>query len=294
MASKISIRFFENFEIRAAWYSEKEYWVFSVVDIVGILSDSTNPNNYWKVMKSRLSKSHPEIIEKCHKIKLRSKDDKYRITDALQQEHIVDIASRIPGEKSIRFIKWFISHSDSIDSLSKIRAYNLFESGILESLIPGSAEALIKIHSYLFAGLYTFAGKLRTKNISKQGFMFANWEHLEKIMKDVEMMEQTTFDEIVDKYVEMNITHPFMEGNGRATRIWLDNILSAELKSCIDWSKVDKKEYFKGMIESSGDSTYIKKILKNALTSDIKNRETFTRGIDYSYYYEEDNEVFPE
>jgi cell filamentation protein len=147
---------------------------------------------------------------------------------------------------------------------------------------------LQQIHSYIFGGLYDFAGKIRQKNISKGGFRFAIAQFLENTLKDIENMPENTFDEIVNKYVEMNVAHPFMEGNGRSTRIWLDLILKKRLKKCVDWSKINKNDYLNAMIVSHKNDTVIKKLLENALTDKINDHETFMKGIDYSYYYEEE------
>ena len=146
-----------------------------------------------------------------------------------------------------------------------------------------------QIHAYLFGGLYDFAGQIRQKNISKGGFQFAGPRFLEETLKQIEAMPETTYDEIVDKYIEMNIAHPFMEGNGRSTRIWLDLILKNRLKKCVDWSKINKKDYMDTMVQSPINSNIIKKLLRNVLTDKINDREMFMKGIDYSYYYEENN-----
>jgi cell filamentation protein len=152
----------------------------------------------------------------------------------------------------------------------------------------GTAKGLQQIHAYLFGGLYNFAGQIRQKNISKGGFQFAVSHFLGSTLKQIEQMPENTFEEIVDKYVEMNIAHPFMEGNGRSTRIWLDLILKKRLKKCVDWSKIGKNDYLNAMIRSCVDSAAIKNLLKIALTDEIDSREMFMKGIDYSYYYEED------
>ena len=176
----------------------------------------------------------------------------------------------------------------TIDAKSKIRTYSLFEDGLLDQFEVGTTKGLQQIHAYLFAGLYDFAGQIRTKTISKDGFMFANGDYLPTILKDIDKMPESTFSEIVAKYVEMNIAHPFMEGNGRATRIWLDLILKKNLGQCVDWSKIDKDAYFKAMRESPLHDEPIKALLLGALSSDIDSYELFKKGIDYSYYYEEE------
>jgi cell filamentation protein len=150
---------------------------------------------------------------------------------------------------------------------------------------------LQQIHGYLFGGLYDFAGQIRTLNIAKGGFQFAVTQYLTESLRTVERMPEDSFDEIIDKYIEMNVCHPFMEGNGRSMRIWLDLILKKNLKLCVDWSKVAKKEYLDAMVKSASDSTTIKYLLKPALTDRINDREMFMKGVDYSYYYEQEDEI---
>lgn len=172
------------------------------------------------------------------------------------------------------------------ERLSKMRARELFEEGILNELTAGSVKSLFEIHRYLFQDIYPFAGKIRTVNISKGGFRFAPIMYLELSLNTIEKMPQTSFDEIIEKYVEMNAAHSFREGNGRATRIWLDLILKTELGQVIDWSHVDKEDYLLAMERSPIRSIEIKHVLKNALTTAIDDQEIFMRGIDVSYYYE--------
>ena len=158
----------------------------------------------------------------------------------------------------------------------------------MQSLEPGTIKCLQQIHAYIFGGLYDFAGQIRTKNISKGGFTFANARHLPATLASIEAMPETTFDEILDKYVEMNVAHPFMEGNGRATRIWFDMMLKRSLRKCVDWSKINKNAYHEAMRQSISDSTKIKALVQAALTNKISDRATYMKGIDYSYYYEQD------
>ena len=176
----------------------------------------------------------------------------------------------------------------SIDEQSKKKAYRLFDAKIVADYEVGKTTALQKIHAYIFDGLYDFAGQIRTRTISKGGFVFANGDFLLGILRNIEKQPERTFDQIVEKYVEMNIAHPFMEGNGRSTRIWLDLIFKKNLRQCVDWSKIDKNDYLNAMRESPLNDEPIKKLLLNALTDDINNRELFMKGIDYSYYYEEE------
>ena len=285
--SKISVRFFNNREVRAVWDEENSKWWFSAVDIVGILSESSNARNYWYVLKNRLKKAGSEVLTNCKGLKLTAPDGKKRLTDTLDSEGIIELAKNFPNNRAAKFLDWFLYSDATIDGQSKKKAYALFESGILDSLEPGSVKCLQQIHAYLFGGLYDFAGKIRNKNISKGGFTFASCQYFGTTLPAIERMPETTFDEIVDKYIEMNVAHPFMEGNGRSTRIWLDLIFKRSLKRCVDWSKINKNDYLGAMEESATNATRIKALLKSALTDKIADREMFIKGIDYSYYYEE-------
>ena len=286
--SKISIRFFDDKEVRALWDEENSKWWFSVVDIVAILSESTDARNYWYVLKNRLKKSNSEVLTNCKGLKLTAPDGKLRITDVLDDKGIITLAKEFPGKKANKFIEWFTYSPETVDGKSKTKAYSLFESGMLKSLEPGSIKCLQQIHAYLFGGLYDFAGQIRTLNISKGGFRFAPAQYLNHSLKVIENMPETTFDEIINKYVEMNVAHPFMEGNGRSTRIWLDLMLKRTLKKCVDWSKISKNDYLNAMTESVVNSSRIKSFIEKALTNKINDREMFMKGIDYSYYYEEE------
>lgn len=172
------------------------------------------------------------------------------------------------------------------EKLSKEKAVKLFEYGILDKQKAGSFQALAEIHKYLFEDIYDFAGKIRTVNIAKGGFRFAPVMYLESALENIEKMPQSDFDAIVEKYVEMNIAHPFREGNGRSMRIWLDMMFRKELSMAVDWSRIDKEDYLLAMERSPIRDIEIKHLLKNALTADINDRELFMNGIDQSYYYE--------
>ena len=172
------------------------------------------------------------------------------------------------------------------ERISKKKALELFESGLLDKLEAGKFSALKTIHKYLFDEIYDFAGELRTVNISKGNFRFAPLMYLEAALNNIDKMPQSTFDEIVEKYVEMNIAHPFREGNGRSTRIWLDHILKTEIGKVVDWSRVDKEDYLLAMERSPIKDVEIKVLLKAALSDEINSREVYLSGIDQSYYYE--------
>jgi cell filamentation protein len=290
--TKISIRFFDDREVRAIWDEENAKWWFSVLDIVAVLTDQddyTKNRNYWKYLKSKLKKEKSQVVSATTQLKFLAPDGKKRLADMLDYNGIIALGKEFPGKKANRFIEWFTYSDESIDGKSKTKAYALFESSFIESIEIGTAKGLQQIHAYLFGGLYDFAGQIRQKNISKGGFQFAVSRYLGDILKQIEAMPENTFEEIVNKYVEMNIAHPFMEGNGRSTRIWLDLMLKKRLKKCIDFSKIGKREYMNAMMLSPTKSNILKTLLKNALTNKINDREMFMKGIDYSYYYEEND-----
>ena len=288
--SKISIRFFNDREVRAVWDEENSKWWFNVVDIVSILNeqpDYIKSHNYWRWLKRKLKSENNELVSATHSFKFIAPDGKKRLADTLDSDGIIELAKNFPNTKSVKFLDWFLYSDNTIDGQSKKKAYTLFESGLLDSLEVGSMKCLQQIHAYLFGGLYDFAGKIRTKNISKGGFTFAPCQYFDITLRTIENMPETTFDEIMDKYIEMNVAHPFMEGNGRSTRIWLDLMLKRSLKKCVDWSRINKNDYLNAMSISPADGTEIKRLVENALTNKINDREIFMKGIDYSYYYEE-------
>ena len=287
---KESIRFFNDREVRAVWDEEHSKWWFSVLDIIAAINeqdDYQKTRNYWKYLKTKLRKENSQLVSATNQLKLKASDGKFYKTDTFDAEGISLLAKHINNTKATSFLDWFLYSDNTLDGQSKKKAYQLFESGILKSVVPGTIKCLQQIHAYLFGGLYDFAGQIRTKNISKGGFTFANCMHFPETLQTIERMPETTFDEIMDKYVEMNVAHPFMEGNGRSTRIWLDLMLKRSLKRCVDWSQIDKNDYLNAMRESVSDSTYIKALVKPALTTKIDDREMFMKGIDYSYYYEQ-------
>lgn len=283
---KTSIRFFENIPVKAVWDEESSKWWFCAVDIAEALTKSKNPRSYWNAMKRR----KPELSTICRQLKLTATDGKKYMTDVINEQGVDTAIALIPSKKSTVFEKWLKGMGTSLDEKSKQKAYELFESGLINEIETGTVKGLQQIHSYIFGGLYDFAGQIRTVNIAKGGFAFAPAMYLRENLALIEKMPEDTLEEIVKKYVEMNVAHPFREGNGRSTRIWLDLILKKNLKKCTDWSKIDKREYLTAMQESPVDSTHIYELIKQALTTEIDDREIFMKGIDYSYYYEQADE----
>lgn len=281
---KTSIRFFNDIPVRSVWDDDTAAWWLCATDIITVLVDTSNPRVYWATIKRR----NPQLFANCKQLKLMASDGKRYNTDVINDEMFNSLMVILKSPKKEIFQKWITTVSSSIDEKSKIKAYDLFDSGAINDIDSGTIRGLQQIHSYLFGGLYDFAGNIREKNISKGGFTFANSMYLHDTLKKIETMPESTVDEIIEKYVEMNIAHPFMEGNGRSTRIWLDLIFKNNLFKCVDWSKIDKKEYLIAMQKSPVNDSKIKKLIKSALTDRIDDREIFMKGIDYSYYYEEE------
>jgi len=298
MTNKLSIRFFKDREVRAIWNDDESKWYFSVLDIIGAINeqdDYQKNRNYWKYLKTKIRKESSELVSGANQLngvinrmKLKAADGKSYLTDVVDQAGVELLAKKIPNNRANEFLDWFTYSDNSIDGQSRKKAYSLWENNLIAENEVGTVKALQKIHAFLFGGLYDFAGKIRTKTISKGGTLFCRAEYLPQNLEIIEQMPQTTFDEIVDKYVEMNMAHPFMEGNGRSTRIWLDIIFKQSLKQCVDWSKINKKAYLNAVHASTTNSKPIKSLLKQALTNQITDRELFMKGIDYSYYYEQE------
>ena len=287
---KLSIRFYKDREVRAVWDEEKGGWFFSVLDVIGAINeqdDYAKTRNYWKYLKTKLKKENNELVSVTNRLKLLAADGKRYATDTLDAKGIAELAKAMPNQKAKAFLDWLTYSDNTIDGQSRKKAYALFESQLIDSIPEGTVKGLQQIHSYLFGGLYDFAGQIRTKNISKGGFTFCLAQYLPEQLTIIENMPESSIDEVFDKYVEMNVAHPFMEGNGRSTRIWLDMMLKANHKCCIDWSKISKNDYLEAMTLSVADATRIKQLLQGALTDDINSREMFMKGIDYSYYYEQ-------
>ena len=289
MSTKQSIRFYKDREVRAIWNDEQNKWFFSIVDIVAAITESPRPRVYWGTVKNRQKTQYGELYSKCIQLKLPAVDGKRYATDCFAQEDIIEVVKTLPAKNTAAFLDWFTYSDNTIDGQSRKKAYTFWESNMISDAEVGTVKALQKIHAYLFGGLYDFAGKIRQVNIAKGGFQFAMAQYLPQTLAQIEQMPENTFDEIVDKYVEMNIAHPFREGNGRSTRIWLDLIFKKRLQRCVDWSRIPKNEYLDAMIRSAVDASAIRRLLSNALTDQINDRELFMKGIDYSYYYEQND-----
>ena len=290
--SKKSIRFFNDREVRAVWDEEHSKWWFSATDIVRAINneeDYVKAGNYWRWLKKKFNNEGIQLVSVTHEFKFEAPDGKQRKADALDVECVQMLAKHYPNNRANAFLDWFTYSDNSLDGQSKKKAYTLIESGLLDSMEPGTVKCLQQIHAYLFGGLYDFAGQIRTKTIWKDGTLFCRAEYLMQNLKIIEQMPESTFDEIANKYVEMNVAHPFMEGNGRSTRIWLDLIFKKRLKMCVDWSRINKKDYLKAMRVSTTDARPIKTLLRGAMTDRIDDREIFMKGIDYSYYYEQED-----
>jgi len=285
---KDAIRIFDDREIRSAWDDKGEKWMYSVVDVIGVLTESEDPQTYWRVLKSRLLKQGNETVTKCNALKMRAKDGRMRLTDVADTESILQIIQYIPSKRAESFKRWIARNwQNTIDEQSKQKAKELFDTGTIGMIEIGTVKGLLQIHKYLFGGLYSFAGQIREQNISKGGFKFASALYLPDTLRNIEKMPESSFEEIIRKYVEMNVAHPFMEGNGRSTRIWLDLMLKKNIGKCVDWQKVNKHDYLSSMQKSVVKEEDLRELLRGALTDKINDRETFMKGIERSYYYEE-------
>lgn len=282
MITKTSIRYFNSVPVRARWSDDDKTWWYAATDVIQALTQSKSARKYWNTFKTR----NIEMSSFCRQLKLTAVDGKQYDTDCLNQNGINRLLLLLPTKNRGQFANWIMGMNDPIDEQSKRNAYELYENTILDISEVGTVKGLQQIHGFLFGGLYEFAGQLRTKNISKGGFTFANYQYFDEILKQIESMPENSENEIIDKYIEMNIAHPFMEGNGRAMRIWLDQMLKTRVSICIDWQQINKKDYLNAMEKSPFDSAPIKELLKSALTDRVNDREIFMKGIDYSYYYE--------
>ena len=291
MATKKSIRFYNDRKVRAVWSDTDNTWYFSATDVVRAINDEDDyvkAGNYWRWLKKKLAADGLQLVSGTHDFKFEAPDGKMRKADVLDTDGVLLLAKHYPNNRATAFLDWFTYSDNSIDGQSRKKAYTFWESDIIADDEIGTVKALQKIHAYIFGGLYDFAGQIRTKTIWKDGTIFCRAEYLPRELDKIEHMPQSTFDEIVSKYVEMNVAHPFMEGNGRSTRLWLDLIFKHSLKQCVDWSKIDKKQYLRAMRLSTTDDSAIRRLLKSALTDQIADRELFMKGIDYSYYYEQE------
>ncbi len=245
--------------------------------------------NYWRWLKRKFANDGIELVSVTHEFKFQAPDGKKRTADAIDNNCVEIVAKNYPNNRAIAFLDWFTYSDSTVDGQSKKKAYALWESGLMESVEIGTTRGLQQIHAYLFGGLYDFAGQIRNVTISKGNTVFCRAEYLHGVLKDIDRMPDDTFDEIVAKYVEMNMAHPFMEGNGRSTRLWLDLLMKHRIGRCVDWSRIAKQDYLNAMIVSASDPERLRALLGCALTDRIDDREIFLKGIDYSYYYEQED-----
>lgn len=288
---KVSIRFFDDREVRAVWDDETSKWWFSVLDIIGVLrncDDYSKNRNYWKYLKAKLKREGNQLGSVTTQFRFTAPDGKKHAANVLDYDGVMELAKNFPAKQASRFLEWFTYSDETIDVKRRSRAYALFDSSLMNEIETGTLKGLQQIHGYIFGGLYDFAGQIRSVNISKDNFRFAPAEFLSTTLKTIEAMPETSFEAIVEKYVEMNVAHPFLEGNGRSMRIWLDMMLKKNFSQCIDWSQINKQDYLHAMRLSPVNFSQIQSLLKNALTDKIHDREMFMKGIDYSYYYEQD------
>lgn len=283
MIIKVSTRFYNNKPIRAIYDEKTSIWFYATVDLINSLIDTTNPRRYWSDIKRR-NKSLNKYIKQ---IKLRSRDNKFYLSDVINSDGIKELLFILSRSNDNKILDCLKGLNNPIDEQSKLKAYELYDNGLLKDIEVGTTKGLQQIHAYIFGGLYDFAGQIRTKTIMKDNFVFCDARYLNDTLKNIGSMSQNTLKEIINKYIEMNIAHPFMEGNGRSTRIWLDQILKTSLNKCVDWSKIEKTDYLKAMKKSPINSKPIHKLIKESLTDKVNDRELFMKGIDYSYYYEE-------
>ena len=283
MELKTSIRIYNDKPVRACFDNKSNTWLYAAVDLINAIVVTTNPRRYWSDFKRRNIKLYAD----CVQLKLTSNDGKKYRTDLLNEKQLDSLLAKVAKANNDNLSNWLKGLNNPLDEKSKQKAYELYDNGLLKDIEIGTTKGLQQIHAYIFGGLYDFAGKIRDKTIMKDDFVFCDTRYLNNALKNIDLMPQSSLEEIVDKYIEMNIAHPFMEGNGRSTRIWLDQILKNELNKCIDWSKIDKKDYLNAMKKSPLNSKPIYKLIKSSLTSKISDRELFMKGIDYSYYYEE-------
>ena len=274
------------------WDDENTKWWFSAIDIVRAINDEPDyvkAGNYWRWLKRKLTDNGIQLVSTTHDFKFLAPDGKLRAADSLDTDCVQILAKHYPNNKANAFLDWFVYSDNSIDGKSREKAYAMWESGLMDSIEIGTTRGLQQIHGYLFGGLYDFAGQIRHVTISKGGFTFCRAQYLPQTLKDIDGMPDDTFDEIVAKYVEMNAAHPFMEGNGRSTRLWLDLLLKNRINKCVDWSRIAKRDYMDAMVLSATDPSMLRNLLHGALTDKVDDRETFLKGIDYSYYYEQED-----
>jgi len=267
--------------IESIYIENEEMFYYSIPSIIKHLVQTKDEKLYWRVFKKRIKDK--KILNDIKQFKTMAIDKKLRITDFCTLLTLFKLANLLKSDKSKDIL---LNKYKIIDSESERKAKLLFNSKEFNNFKNISHKHLLWIHKFIFGGMYEFAGMIRQTNISKGGFKFANALFLTKNLENNDNIDSDTFDEIIKRYIDMNIIHPFQEGNGRSTRIWLDLILKTKLKKCVNWQKVDKSKYLEAMKASIYDEKPIINLLQQSLTSDINNREVFFKGLEQSYYYE--------
>lgn len=281
MKAKTLIRYFDETPIRCRWEKNKNEWFYAVMDVIETLVKPAYPRKYWNTFKHR----RPELLKKIKEMKLTSSDDKKYSTDVVGGEGVDYLLSYLSCSKKEEFSRWAKSLTNPLDEESRIKAYSLFDNGLLDEAEVGTFAGLQKIHAYLFDELYPYAGKLREENLPKGDKKLVDYKKLPETLKKIDEMPEGTLDEIIEKYIQMNEAHPFFDGNGVAMRIWLNQIFKKELNKIIDWSRIDKQDYLKAMQEK--DVAELDNLFFFAFAYGTDSKEVFIRGIDYSYYFEE-------
>lgn len=282
MKASCPVKILNGKTVRIVWSEPASTFLYSATDLVLAFANSKNPRIYWNAIKRR----HPEIRKYCSQAKLLAADEKQYKSDVLTCDGINELVLILKHPNRRYLIDWIRGSNEPVNEQAKKRAYDLFGTNILKTDEIGTFIGLRKIHAYLFDGLYKNVGRVRTKNVVKNGVEYANYTFLKQILTHIDSMSSNTFDEIVEKYVEMNIAYPFLDGCEQSMRIWLDQMLKNKLEKCINWAKVKREDYLEAMKESPYNDSQIKKVLKRAISIKILDKNVYQTGLDSSFFYE--------
>lgn len=282
MSSITPIKILNGKKVRIVWSESSSTFLYSATDLVLAFTSSKNPRIYWNAIKRR----HPEIKRYCFLAKLRAADNKLYNSDLLNYEGINELVFILKHPNRKFLISWLKGENGSIDEQAIKRAQDLYDINILNTDEIGTFLGLRKIHAYLFDGLYPNVGKVRNKNVPKGNIEFANYTFLKQILIHIDNMSSGNFNEIVEKYVEMNIAHPFLDGCEQSMRLWLDMILKIKLGKCINWAKIRKEDYLEAMAESPYNDSQIKNVFKRGLSNKILDKNLFQISLNSSFFYE--------